>query len=155
MAIIDIVVDGNSVLRKRCREVEVFDEKLGKLLDDMKETMYKADGVGLAAPQVGILKRAVVVGVDDFFIEMVNPVIVKKSGSQIGPEGCLSVPGKSCNVKRPYKVKCQFQDRKGDFYEITVEDFIARAFCHELDHLDGILYYDKEYKEDVKEKVTK
>lgn len=148
MAVRDIVLDGNKVLRTRCKEVTTFDSKLGKLLDDMKETMYKADGVGLAAPQVGILKRVVVVGVEDFFIEMVNPKILKQKGKQIGPEGCLSVPNKSCEVLRPQKVKIEYQDRKGDSYIIEAEDFIARAFCHELDHLDGILYYDKEYKKD-------
>ncbi len=145
MALRDIVVDGNAVLRKRCREVEVFDDKLAKLLDDMKDTLKKADGVGLAAPQVGILKRVVIVWFEDFYLEMVNPVIVSSSGEQIGPEGCLSVPGKSCDVLRPDKVTCKYQTRKGTKKEITVEHFIARIFCHEIDHLDGILYYDKEY----------
>ena len=146
MALRDIVVDGNAVLRKHCREVDVFDEKLAKLLDDMKDTLKKADGVGLAAPEVGILKRVVIIWFEDFYLEMVNPVIVESSGSQIGPEGCLSVPGKSCDVLRPNKVKCQYQTRNGAKKVITVENFIARIFCHEIDHLDGILYYDKEYK---------
>lgn len=146
MAVRDIVVDGEPILRKRCREVEVFDDKLAKLLDDMKDTLAKADGVGLAAPQVGILKRVVIISFEDFFLEMVNPVIIEQSGEQIGPEGCLSVPGKSCDVKRPNKLTCQYQTRFGKKKEIKVEDFIARIFCHEIDHLDGILYYDKEYK---------
>ena len=146
MAVRDIVVDGEPILRKRCREVEVFDDKLAKLLDDMKDTLAKADGVGLAAPQVGILKRVVIISFEDFFLEMVNPVIIEQSGEQIGPEGCLSVPGKSCDVKRPNKLTCTYQTRFGKKKEIKVEDFIARIFCHEIDHLDGILYYDKEYK---------
>ena len=147
MAIRDIVKDGEPILRKKCRPVEVFDEKLAKLLDDMKETLDKADGVGLAAPQVGILKRVVIVAFEDFFLEMVNPVITAQSGAQIGQEACLSVPGKSCDVKRPDKLTCKYQTRKGEHKEITVKDFIARIFCHEIDHLDGILYYDKEYKD--------
>ena len=143
MALRDIVIDPNPTLRKKCREVEVFDEKLGRLLDDMRETMRHADGVGLAGPQVGILRRIAVVEVDDFYIEFVNPVIVKKSGEQDGAEGCLSVPDKSANVIRPYKVTVEYQDRNGRAMTVTAEGFIARAFCHEIDHLDGILYYDK------------
>lgn len=147
MALRDIVLDGQPILRKRCREVEVFDEKLYKLLDDMKDTLEHSDGVGLAAPQVGILKRVIIVEYEDFFLELVNPVITKQSGSQIGPEGCLSVPDKSCKVERPNRLTCEYQDRYGNKKRITVEDFVARIFCHEIDHLDGILYYDKEYKE--------
>ena len=147
MAIRDIVKDGEPILRKKCREVDVFDDKLAKLLDDMKDTLHKADGVGLAAPQVGMLKRAVIVEFEDFFLEMVNPVIVEQSGSQIGQEACLSVPNRSCDVKRPNRLTCVYQTRKGEKKKITVEDFIARIFCHEIDHLDGILYYDKEYKD--------
>ncbi len=143
MALRDIVTDPNPTLRKKCREVEVFDEKLGKLLDDMKETMRYADGVGLAGPQVGILRRVAVVEVDDFYIEFVNPVIVKQKGEQDGGEACLSVPEKSANVKRPYKVTVEYQDRYGKNMTVTAEGFIARAFCHEIDHLDGILFYDR------------
>ena len=146
MAIRNIVIDGEPILRKRCREVDVFDDKLAKLLDDMRDTLEKADGVGLAAPQVGILKRVVIVEFEDFFLEMVNPVITEQTGEQIGPEGCLSVPNKSCEVKRPNRLTCVYQTRHGNKKQITVEDFIARIFCHEIDHLDGILYYDKEYK---------
>ncbi len=149
MALRDIVTDPSETLRKKCRPVEIFDEKLGKLLDDMRETMIHADGVGLAAPQVGILRRIAVVQVDDFYIELINPVIVKTKGSQIGPEACLSVPGKNCNVKRPYKVTVDYQDRHGKEMSVTAEDFIARAFCHEIDHLDGVLYYDKAFKKEV------
>ncbi|MDE6471632.1 MAG: peptide deformylase [Clostridia bacterium] len=142
MALRDIVVEPNPTLRKKCRPVEVFDEKLGKLLDDMRDTMIHADGVGLAGPQVGILRRVAVVQVDDFYIEFVNPEIVKRKGKQIGPEACLSVPGKSCEVKRPNEVTVYYQDRFGKKMSVTAEGFIARAFCHEIDHLDGILYYD-------------
>lgn len=142
MALRDIVKDPNPTLRKVCRPVENFDEKLGRLLDDMKETMIKADGVGLAGPQVGILRRVAVVKVDDFYIEFVNPVIVKTSGAQVGPEACLSVPNRSGNVKRPMRVTVDYQDRNGKEMSVTAEGFIARAFCHEIDHLDGKLYYD-------------
>ena len=143
MALRDIVTDPNPTLRKKCREVEVFDEKLGKLLDDMKETMRHADGVGLAGPQVGILRRVAVVEVDDFYIEFVNPVIVKQKGEQDGGEACLGVPERSANVNRPYKVTVEYQDRYGKNMTVTAEGFIARAFCHEIDHLDGILFYDR------------
>ena len=142
MALRDIVKDPNPTLRKICRPVEIFDDKLGRLLDDMKETMIKADGVGLAGPLVGIFRRVAVVMVDDFYIEFVNPVIVKTKGSQIGPEACLSVPNKSGNVKRPFRVTVDYQDRYGKEMSVTAEGFIARAFCHEIDHLDGKLYYD-------------
>ncbi|MDE5756697.1 MAG: peptide deformylase [Clostridia bacterium] len=142
MALRDIVKDPSPTLRKKCREVDIFDEKLGRLLDDMRETMLHADGVGLAAPQVGILSRIAVVQVDDFYIEFVNPKIVKTKGSQVGPEACLSVPNKSSDVKRPNQVTVYYQDRYGKDMSVTAEGFIARAFCHEIDHLDGILYYD-------------
>ena len=146
MALRDIVKDGNPVLRKKSREVTVFDDKLGKLLDDMHETMVAADGCGLAAPQVGLLKRVAVVEVDDEYFEFVNPVIVAKSGSQVGPEGCLSVPGRSEEVERSEKITVEFQDRKGNYFKGRFEGFIVRACCHEFDHLDGILYYDKAVK---------
>ncbi|MGN0771057.1 MAG: peptide deformylase [Christensenellales bacterium] len=147
MALRDIVKDGQPSLRKKSREVTDFDQKLGKLLDDMRETMHKADGVGLAGPQVGINRRLAVVEVDDFYVELVNPVIVKTEGRQIGPEGCLSVPGRNCNVARPYKVTVEYQDRHGKHMSLQAEELVARACCHEIDHLDGILFYDKEYKE--------
>ncbi len=147
MALRDIVQDTQPSLRKISRPVTAFDEKLGKLLDDMKETMEVADGVGLAGPQVGINRRLAVVEVEEFYLELVNPVIVEASGEQIGAEGCLSVKDRYCKVKRPSKITVQYQDRHGNHKSITVQDFIARACCHEIDHLDGILFYDKEYRD--------
>ena len=144
MAIRDIVKDSDPLLRKISRPVEVFDEKLGKLLDDMRETMKKADGVGLAGPQVGILRRLAVVEVGDIYMELINPEIIQTDGEQIGGEGCLSVEGRNCYVARPYYVKVKYFDRFG------CEELVARAVCHETDHLDGILFYDKEYKGKIK-----
>ena len=143
MAIRNIVKVGDDVLRKVCRTQMTFDEKLWSLLDDMAETMYKAEGVGLAAPQVGILRRVCVVDVGDGLIELINPVITEKSGSQTGSEGCLSVPDRFEEVKRPMTVTVKAQNRKGENIEIKAEGFKARAFCHEIDHLDGILYIDR------------
>lgn len=143
MAIRNIVKVGDDVLRKICRTQMTFDEKLWSLLDDMAETMYKADGVGLAAPQVGILRRVCVVDVGDGLIELINPVITEKSGSQKGNEGCLSVPDRFEEVTRPNKVTVKAQNRMGENIEIKAEGFLARAFCHEIDHLDGILYVDR------------
>ncbi len=143
MAIRKIVEIGDDKLRKHCKPVEKFDLRLRILLKDMADTMYKANGVGLAAPQVGILRRVVVVDVGDGLIEMVNPEIIHTEGEQTGAEGCLSVPGRSGVVTRPNVVTVRYQDRNGDEYEATAEEFLARAFCHELDHLDGILYVDK------------
>ena len=143
MAIRNIVKVGDDVLRKICRTQMTFDEKLWSLLDDMAETMYKAEGVGLAAPQVGILRRVCVVDVGDGLIELINPVITEKSGSQTGSEGCLSVPDRFEEVKRPMTVTVKAQNRMGENIEIKAEGFLARAFCHEIDHLDGILYIDR------------
>lgn len=143
MAIRNIVKVGDDVLRKVCRTQMTFDEKLWSLLDDMAETMYKAEGVGLAAPQVGILRRICVVDVGEGLIELINPVITEKSGSQKGSEGCLSVPDRFEEVTRPNRVTVRAQNRKGENIEIKAEGFLARAFCHEIDHLDGILYIDK------------
>lgn len=143
MAIRNIVKVGDDVLRKVCRTQMTFDEKLWSLLDDMAETMYKAEGVGLAAPQVGILRRVCVVDVGEGLIELINPVITEKSGSQKGSEGCLSVPDRFEEVTRPNKVTVRAQNRKGENIEIKAEGFLARAFCHEIDHLDGILYIDR------------
>ena len=120
--------------------MEKFDGKLHKLLDDMVETMIDAHGVGLAAPQVGILRRIVVVNTGEEVLELVNPTLLETDGEQIGAEGCLSVPGKYGLVKRPYYAKVRAQDRFGDWYEVEGEELIARCFCHELDHLDGIVY---------------
>ncbi len=143
MALRNIVKVGDDVLRKICRTQMSFDQKLWDLLDDMADTMYKAEGVGLAAPQVGILRRICIVDVGDGLIELINPVIVEKSGSQVGSEGCLSVLDRFEESKRPNKVTVRAQIRKGENIEIKAEGFKARAFCHEIDHLDGILYIDR------------
>lgn len=143
MAIRKIVEIGDEKLRKHCKPVEKFDLRLRILLKDMADTMYKAEGVGLAAPQVGILRRAVVVDVGDGLIELVNPEIIHTEGEQSGAEGCLSVPGRSGVVTRPNIVTVRAQNRNGEVFEATAEGFLARAFCHEIDHLDGVLYVDK------------
>ena len=143
MAIRNIVKIGDDVLRKTCRTQLSFDEKLATILDDMAETMYAAEGVGLAAPQVGILRRFCVIDVGDGLIELINPVIVEKSGSQTGSEGCLSIPERFEEVERPMNVTVMAQDRNGNNFTISAEGFKARALCHEIDHLDGILYIDR------------
>ena len=144
MAIRKIVKLGeDDVLRKRCRKVDKFDKRLHVLLDDMADTMYEADGAGLAAPQVGILKRAVVIDVGEGLIELINPEIIASEGTQMCIEGCLSVPGKRGRVERPAKVRVHAQDRDGNHIELEGEDFLANALCHELDHLDGVVYVDK------------
>ena len=141
MALRTIITEGDPVLNKVCRPVEKFDERLHILLDDMKETLAVSNGVGLAAPQVGILRRAVLVmDADDNVIELVNPVIIDREGEQDGLEGCLSVPGKYGFVTRPMKVTVRAQDRNGEFFEVSGEELTARCFCHELDHLDGHLF---------------
>lgn len=132
----------NELLRKKSREVEVIDERILTLLDDMAETMYAANGVGLAAPQVGVLKRIVVIDIGDGLIELINPVITYKKGEQIGPEGCLSVPGKTGTVSRPEKVKVRAKNRNGEEINIEGEGLLAVALCHEIDHLSGTLYID-------------
>ncbi len=143
MAIRNIVKIGDDVLRKVCRTQLTFDEKLATILDDMAETMYKSEGVGLAAPQVGILRRFCVIDVGDGLIELINPVIIEKSGKQTGSEGCLSIPDRFEEVERPLKVTVKAQDRNGNNITVSAEGFKARAFCHEIDHLDGILYIDR------------
>ena len=141
MALRTILTDGDPALHKVCRPVTQFDEKLHDLLDDMKETLAKANGAGLAAPQVGILRRAViVVDANDEMLELVNPEIISREGEQEGFEGCLSVPGRWGVVKRPMKAKVRAQDRNGNFFEVEGEEIVARCFCHELDHLDGHLF---------------
>ena len=142
MAIRKIVKLGDDVLRKECRQQEKFDLRLAILLKDMADTMYRAEGVGLAAPQVGVLRRVVVIDIGEGLIEMVNPVITSREGSQTSREGCLSLPGRQGVVTRPNVVTVQFQDRKGNPCELTGEGFLARAICHELDHLDGRVYID-------------
>lgn len=143
MAIREIRVKDDEILYKKCKEVTRFDEKLHILLDDMYETMNLSNGVGLAAPQVGILKRAVIVDVGDGKIELINPVIIEESGTQNGPEGCLSVPNVFGQVERPMYVKVRAQDRNGEWFEIDGEGLKARAFCHEIEHLDGKLFLDR------------
>ena len=140
MGIRKIMTVEEPCLHKVCRPVEKFDKKLHKLLDDMKETLLDANGVGLAAPQVGILRRVVVVDLGDEMLELVNPELLETSGEQEGAEGCLSVPGKYGLVKRPNFAKVRAQDRNGEGFEAEGEELIARCFCHELDHLDGIVY---------------
>ncbi len=142
MAIRIIRKDDDPILRKQSRPVEEFNEKLHILLDDMAETMYDADGVGLAAPQIGILKRVVVIDAGEGLIELVNPEIIETEGLQDGPEGCLSLPGVSGDVERPMKVKVKAYDRNGQEVEIEGTELLARAFCHEVDHLNGILFTD-------------
>lgn len=142
MALRKIVLKTDDVLRKKCKTVEVFDEKLGILLDDMAETMYKANGVGLAAPQVGILRRAVVVDAGDGLMELINPVIVKSKGSQRGVEGCLSCPDEWGYVVRPNEIVVEAQDRNGKNIKLKLKEFAAVAACHEIDHLDGKLFID-------------
>lgn len=139
----EVIKNGDEVLRKKCHRVEKFDAKLHSLLDDMYETMQDKDGVGLAAPQVGILRRVVVIDVGEGKIELVNPEIVKSSGEQEGQEGCLSCPGVWGDVVRPMKVTVKAQDRYGKEFKIKGQELLARAFCHEIDHLDGILFLDK------------
>ena len=140
MGLRKILTDKDPALHKVCKPVEVFDKKLHKLLDDMRETLIDSNGVGLAAPQVGILRRVVLVDTGEEILELINPEMLETDGEQVGPEGCLSVPGKYGLVKRPYWAKVRAQDRYGDWYEAEGEELIARCFCHELDHLDGIVY---------------
>ncbi len=140
MALRNIVKFGDPILNKKSREVEKFDQKLSDLIDDMFETMYNDNGVGLAAVQVGILKRVVVIDIGEGPIELVNPVITMQEGEQISQEGCLSLPNKWANTKRPKKVQVKAQDRNGKWQVFTGEDLKAKAFCHEIDHLDGILF---------------
>lgn len=147
MAIRNILLDGDPALTKVCRPVTEFNSRLHTLLDDLKETLGKAGGVGLAAPQVGVLRRVVVVletnvedEEDEYYIELVNPVIIETEGEQTGPEGCLSIPGKYGILTRPERVIVRAQDRYGKYFEVVGHGITARCFCHELDHLEGILF---------------
>ena len=140
MALRNILKDGDPALRKICRPVTEFDEKLAQLLDDLGETLHHTDGVGLAAPQVGVLRRVFIMDFGDGIIEAVNPEIVSTKGMQEGPEGCLSFPGEYGIVRRPQKAKLKAQDRHGKWFTLTGEDLVARCICHENDHLDGILF---------------
>ena len=143
MGIRKILTVKEPALHKTCKIVENFDTKLHTLLDDMRETLIDSEGVGLAAPQVGILRRVVLVDTGKEILELINPTLLETDGEQIGAEGCLSVPGKYGLVKRPMVAKVRAQDRYGDWFEAEGEELIARCFCHELDHLDGIIYTEK------------
>ena len=142
MAIRNLRYEGDPILRKTSKEVKEVTPKIRELIDDMLETMYEANGVGLAAPQVGVLKRIVVIDVGEGPLVMVNPQVVKTSGSQTGDEGCLSVPGKAGTVTRPDEVTVRFMGEDGERYELEGRELLARAICHECDHLDGKLYID-------------
>mgnify|MGYP005940101199 CR=1 FL=1 len=150
MALRNIVKVGDDVLRKKCRPVTMIDPKIHQLLDDMAQTMHEANGVGLAAPQVGVLRRAVIVletnvpdDEEEYMIELINPTIVETAGEQTGAEGCLSIPNEFGIVQRPDYVKVRAQDRHGEWFEVEGRGLTARAFCHEIDHLDGVLFIDK------------
>ena len=143
MATKQIVIIGNETLRKKSKPVKDFDKSLGELLDDMKATMIEKKGVGISAVQVGILRRAIVIELDkDEYLEIVNPEIVKTKGRVCDAEGCLSVPGFYTDVPRPKYVKIKAQDRNGEFFEFEAEDYLARCVCHEIDHLNGVLFVD-------------
>lgn len=143
MAIRNIIKLGDPTLRKKSFEVTDFGAKTHQLLNDMKETLIKAEGAGLAAPQVGVLRRIFVVNTEEGYFECINPQIIASSGKQIGKEGCLSVPNKWGDVTRPMKVTLKAQDRFGKPYTINAEGFLARAICHEYDHLEGVIYIDR------------
>lgn len=143
MAVYRILEIGDPTLREKSKEVTKFNASLAKLLTNMADTMYDADGVGLAAPQIGVLKRVVVIDVGEGLLELVNPQIVEQEGEEIAVEGCLSIPGRQGNVKRASKVKVKYQDRDGNEQLVEGEGLLARALQHEIDHLDGILYIDK------------
>lgn len=147
MAIRNILKNEDPTLRKVCRPVTEFNERLWQLLDDMADTMYKAEGVGLAGPQVGILRRVVVMDVGDGLIEAINPEIISTHGKQTGAEGCLSFPNQQGTVTRPRRVKFKAQDRHGKWFVMTGEDLFARCICHETDHLDGVVFLDRLDKE--------
>lgn len=143
MAMRNIVKYGDPILRKKSRQVEKFDERLATLIDDMVQTMYAAEGVGLAAVQVGVLRRVVVIDAGDGLLELVNPVIVESSGEQESEEGCLSLPGECGVTKRPMNVIVKAQNRHGKWFVYSGSELKAKAFCHEIDHLDGVLYIDR------------
>ncbi len=145
VAVKQIVMFPDPVLETPCEEVTVFDKKLAKLLNDMYDTMIEFDGVGLAAPQIGISKRIAVVDIDDEMgtLELINPILLEVDGSQVGPEGCLSFPGLFGDVDRPFSIKVEAQNRKGKKYIIEAEEYLARAILHEMDHLDGVLFTSK------------
>ena len=143
MALRNVVLMGNEILRKKCKIVEKFDDNLSELLDDMYETMVKNGGVGIAGPQVGILKRIFVIEIDGLKMEFVNPTIIKQSGSIVAQEGCLSVKNKNGYVDRPETITVKAYNRNGVEFELTISQWPARVICHEYDHLDGVLFVDK------------
>ncbi|WP_097025549.1 peptide deformylase [Clostridium peptidivorans] len=147
MALRSIREIGDELLRKKSKKVEKIDDRLQVLLDDMLETMYESNGVGLAAPQIGILKRVVVIDIGEEPVFLINPEIIKTEGSYIDEEGCLSIPGEQGEVERPYKVTVKALDRNGNEVVIEGEELMARALCHEIDHLNGVLFVDKIIKE--------
>lgn len=151
MALRNIRVEGDEILRKRSREVSEINDRILTLIEDMKDTMYHAQGVGLAAPQIGILKRMVVIDVGNGAIVLINPEIVKTQGSQIDLEGCLSIPGAQGKVERPEKVTVKALNENGEMFELEGEGLLARAFCHEIDHLNGTLFIDKVIEESEEE----
>ncbi len=155
MAYLKILTEGDETLRKTCRKIDNITPRILTLLDDMTETMHRANGVGLAGPQVGVLRRIAVVQTepDGPLYELINPKIVSSSGSVSDYEGCLSIPGKYGIVDRPEKVTVEATDRAGVTFRVTAEGFLARAFCHEIDHLDGVLYSDKAEKMLTKEEI--
>jgi peptide deformylase len=143
MALRKLRLDGDDILRKKSRPVEAVTDRIIELVEDMIETMYESQGVGLAAPQVGTLKRIFVVDIGDGPLTFINPEITETEGEQYGLEGCLSIPGKQGDVLRPYRIKVIAMDTEGNNFELEAEEFLARAICHEYDHLEGILYTDK------------
>lgn len=145
-----VVMMGDELLRKKSKPVRVFDEYLWDLLDDMKETMHHKNGMGLAAVQVGILKRVIIIEANNMFVELVNPEIIKQKGEDIEEEGCLSVGSVTGLVKRPMEVTVRAQDRYGYNFTLTGEKYLARVLCHEIDHLDGVLFVDKMIEEKKK-----
>lgn len=154
MAIRNIRTDEDPILRKKSREVEKFDDRLFQLLDDMADTMYDADGVGLAAVQVGVLRRVVIVDIGEGLVELINPEIIEEDGIQCDVEGCLSLPGKQAYTMRPMTVTVKAQNRNGNWCVYKGTGLKAKAFCHEIDHLDGILYVDKIAKQEEIDKYA-
>ncbi|MBP2031604.1 peptide deformylase [Clostridium algifaecis] len=143
MALRNIRKYGDEILRKKSRKVDNIDDRIITIINDMEETLYSANGVGLAAPQIGILKRIVVIDVGDGIIKLINPEIIETEGSYVDVEGCLSIPGRQEKVERPYRVKVKALNEKGEEVTIEGKELLARAFCHEIDHLNGVLYIDK------------
>jgi peptide deformylase len=143
MALRTIRKHGDELLRKKSKKVDIINERIITLLNDMEETMYDSDGVGLAAPQVGILKRVVVIDIGEGILRLINPEIISTEGSYVDVEGCLSIPGEQGQVERPYKVKVKALNEKGEEIIVEGEELLARALCHEIDHLDGVLFVDK------------